>query len=132
MIKELSKDLIGKTIFGYPTGNNQSRSRTRESQPQVLTEFEVIGVGRKYMELKQPKYRHTDKYNLNGSTQQAVNSGFGLNGGYRFFETEEDCNIWIAASNRRQEVKDFFLRHQMPTDEQCEQIHAILFGGEHE
>ncbi|MFL7022212.1 hypothetical protein [Vibrio cyclitrophicus] len=130
MIKELSKDLIGKTIFGYPTGNNQDRSLNRKGENQKLVEFKVISVGRKYMELLHVSYNRKNKYNLSGTTQQCVNSGYGGNAGYYFFESEEDCSGWLATSERRGEVFDFFNRHKRPTDEQLERIHAILFGGD--
>ena len=130
MIKELSKGLIGKTIFGYPTGNNQNRSLNRKGENQKLVEFKVISVGRKYMELLRVSYNRKEKYNLDGATQQSVNTGHGGNAGYYFFESEEDCNVWLATSKRRGEVFDFFQRRKRPTDEQLEQIYAILFGGD--
>ena len=132
MIKELSKDLIGKTILGYPTGNNQDRSLNRKGENQKLVKFKVISVGRKYMELLHVSYNRKNKYDLNGRTPQSINTGYGGNAGYDFFESEEDCNAWLSAFKRRGEVFDFFQRHKRPTNEQLEQIHAILFGGEHE
>lgn len=132
MIKELSKGLIGKTIFGYPTGNNQDRLLTRKGEKQKLVEFKVISIGRKYMELLHVRYNRKDKYNLNGATQKSANTGYGGNAGYDFFESEEDYNAWLSALKRRGEVFNFFQRHGRATDEQLEQIHAILFGGEHE
>ena len=84
------------------------------------------------MELKKPRYTYTDKYNIDGATQQAVNSGFGTNSGYYFFENEEDCNVWLAASKRRKDVTDYFRGYNTPTNEQLDKIYTILFGDNHE
>jgi len=132
MIKELSKDLIGKTIYGYPTGNNASRSLGRNQQ---LIEFKVISVGRKYLEMKMylsHTYSRADKYSLTGATQSAINSGHGLNAGYHFFMSVEDVEIWKDACRKHDEVQNYFRNFGKPTDKQITQIHEILFGGNDE
>lgn len=132
MIKELSKDLIGKTIYAYPTGDNVSRALVRANKPQVLIEFEVISVGRKYMELKRPAYTFTDRYNLSGATQKDVQSGYSTNAGYHFFLSLEDVEIWKDKREKRSEVETYFRSFKKPTDEQILKIHAILFENEGE
>ena len=103
MIKELSKDLKGKTIYGEPTGNN---ARYDSGNPVA---FEVVSVGRKYMELKRVGWMRTDKYNISGATQSEVNAGYGCNSGYNFFLTMEELEESIALRAKLREVELFFI-----------------------
>ena len=76
---EFNKDMVGKTIFGEPTGNNARRS-------QELKRFKVISVKRKYVELESES-GYTDLYDkVQGHTQKDFNSGW-MNSGYNFFKS---------------------------------------------
>lgn len=84
---KLSKDLIGTTIYGIPTGNNVCSS----SSEQQVVEFEVMAVGRKYLTLRRDGELWTeDKYCPKlGALQSEINRGYSYNAGYSFFTSLE-------------------------------------------
>ncbi len=122
MIKELSKDLKGKTIYGEPTGNN---ARRHSGDP---VEFEVVSVGRKYMELKRAGWTSTDKYNIHGATQSAVRSGYVNNAGYNFYLTIEDLDESIALRVKIKDIESFFRSwgNRNLSPEEINNIHEII------
>jgi hypothetical protein len=94
----ITKDHIGKIVYGYPTGNNARRGVDK----QVLVEFSVVGFGRKYAKI----FRNGGNLELSidphtGATQEAISSGYGGNAGYMFFESESDCDEYLKIRDSR-------------------------------
>ena len=97
----ITKDHIGKTVYGYPTGNNARRGVDK----QELTEFSVVGFGHKYAKVLLSGGRFEVSIDpKTGATQQAASSGYGGNAGYIFFESQYDCDRYIKARDARNKV----------------------------
>ena len=97
----ITKDHIGKTVYGYPTGNNARRGVDK----QELTEFSVVGFGRKYAKvLRSGGCFEVSIDPKTGATQQDVSRGYGGNAGYIFFESQYDCDRYIKARDARNKV----------------------------
>ncbi|CAM0014930.1 hypothetical protein VPHK373_0087 [Vibrio phage K373] len=126
MITQLDKSLVGKYIYGYPTGNNIDRQLHRSGESQKITSFYVVSVGRKYLELKASGFNHCDKYNLDGATQSCVNSGFWLNAGYKFFKSIPEIDKWHDKNRKIREIGDFFSRGFKLDDESIEEVYLII------
>lgn len=105
MITEISKDLVGKVIYGIPTGNN----RRRKGQERIV-KFNVLSVGRVYMTLLEDGWPESraDKYNVRGATQRAANSGFGTNAGYMFFDSLANLELHRKANEARKFLRETF------------------------
>jgi hypothetical protein len=97
----ITKDHIGKTVYGYPTGNNARRGVDK----QELTEFSVVGFGRKYAKVLIGGMSFDVSIDpTSGATQQAISSGYGGNAGYIFFESQSDCDNYIKTRDARNKV----------------------------
>lgn len=103
------KPLVGRDILALPTGNNARGGKGKEP-----VKFHVNSVGRKYVKLSQ---YYSDGKGLmrsvaycprRGCTQEAANSGFGLNEGYDFFATEEGVNSHIKQCEMKNEINQYF------------------------
>nr|WP_321458686.1 hypothetical protein [uncultured Vibrio sp.] len=105
MITEISKDLVGKVIYGIPTGNN----RRRQGQSKI-EKFDVLSVGRVYMTLNKvgASECYADKYNIRGATQRAANSGYGTNAGYMFFDSLANLELHQKANEARHFLRETF------------------------
>lgn len=102
---KLSKDLVGKTIYAAPTGNNARR------WDGVLKKFEVVAVKRKYFELRPAGWNSTDNYcPVTGATQGAINSVYSLNSGYKFYLTHEEYTEWKDMDTLRNDLYKAFSR----------------------
>lgn len=97
----ITKDHVGKTVYGYPTGNNARRGVDKQD----LIEFSVVGFGRKYAKvLRIGGCFEVSIDPKSGATQQAVSSGYGGNAGYIFFESQSDCDNYIKTRDVRNKV----------------------------
>lgn len=96
---EITKDHVGKVVFGYPTGNNARRG----VEKQELKQFEVVGFGRKYARVMLYGYE-TSVHPKTGATQNSINQGFGGNAGYMFFECQCDADDYLKAADFRRKV----------------------------
>lgn len=97
----ITKDHVGKTVYGYPTGNNARRGVDKQD----LVEFSVVGFGRKYANvLRSGGCFEVSIDPKSGATQQAVSSGYGGNAGYIFFESQSDCDNYIKKRDARNKV----------------------------
>ena len=97
----ITKDHVGKTVYGYPTGNNARRGVDK----QELTEFSVVGFGRKYAKvLRNGGCFEVSIDPKSGATQQAVSSGYCGNAGYIFFESQSDCDEYIKNRDARNKI----------------------------
>lgn len=121
----IGKQHEGKTIFGLGTGNNKSRSG-----PNDPVEFEVIKVNRKYVSLR--VYKSVDNYDPeSGATQQSINTGYGGNAGYLFFESLDDIEAYNEHRIKNRKVYGYFRSYgSLLSKEQTDKIHEILFDGE--
>lgn len=122
------KSLIGKKILGCPTGNI---ARTFGNNPVELVEFEVLGVARKYVKLKN-KFNQEDNYSpKTGATQKLINQGYGYNSGYMFFENKEAYDEYAELSSLysllRTTIRDMsYYKDFNLTKEEVEQVLSIL------
>lgn len=97
----ITKDHIGKIVYGYPTGNNARRG----VKVQAPTEFKVVGFGRKYAKVIRAGSNYESSIDpTTGASQQAVSSGYGVNAGYMFFLTMESLEEYIRADELRRDV----------------------------
>lgn len=87
---EITKDHVGKVVFGYPTGSNARRG----VEKQELKQFEVVGFGRKYARVMLCGHE-TSVHPKTGVTQNSINQGFGGNAGYIFFECQCDADDYL-------------------------------------
>lgn len=126
-----TKNMIGKRIFALPTGNN-----ARGGNAGKVSEFEVIKLGRKYVELakvyENSKLGRVDTYNSStGATQKATRSGYGGNSGYKFFESLDAIADYTYSIELKDEVSKMFacyvnnLKVKLSVD-QLERIKAII------
>ena len=77
------KELIGKTIYAIPTGNNARGWKG------CLEEFTVIGAKRKYVELQPKGWSRSNEYDPESGTDKQSAQGGYFNAGYLFFPTLE-------------------------------------------
>ena len=97
----ITKDHVGKKVYGYPTGNNVRRG----TKKQELVEFSVVGFGRKYAKVLIGDGRLDVSIDpTSGATQQDISSGYGGNAGYIFFEYQSDCDNYIKTRDARNKV----------------------------
>ena len=86
MMIKLRKELEGKTIYGWPTGNN---ARTYGGKELELVEFKVVKVYRKHIGLDNG-YGEVKRCAETGADEQSIRSDYVCNAGYIFFETLQD------------------------------------------
>ncbi|HIF6165118.1 MULTISPECIES: hypothetical protein [Vibrio harveyi group] len=105
MISEINKNLVGKVIYGIPTGNNRPRNKKEK-----IVKFNVLSVARKYMTLVRVGSSDctADKYNIKGATQSAINSGYGGNAGYMFFDSLANLEQHKKAALERTFLRETF------------------------
>lgn len=104
---KFTKEHEGKTIYAIPTGNNARRWGSGDSDES--TRFAVIKVKRKYVEMMQEGYRRTENYcPETGATQSSINSGYGGNSGWNFFETLADIDRHKELNKKRKCIGDYF------------------------
>lgn len=96
---EITKSHIGKTVYGYPTGNNAQRG----VEMQKLVEFPVVGFGRKYAKVIHFG-RECSICPKTGAYHDQIKSGYGGNAGYLFFDSPEDSDEYISFSKLRDAV----------------------------
>lgn len=99
---EITKEHIGSVVFGYPTGNNIRRIVGL----QPITAFEVVGFGRKYAKVRS---QHSGNCELSidpftCASQSEINSGYGSNAGYMFFDSELDALCFVSRSKLNRAV----------------------------
>lgn len=101
MITEFTKDHVGRTIYALPTGNNVRRRGSNDPEP-----FVVDAVARRYVTVSRPDNRNwTEKLDKEtGASEQAIKSGYDLNAGYKFFESEADARAHILNGEKRAKV----------------------------
>ena len=96
---EITKDHIGKTVYGYPTGNNARRG----VDVQKLVEFPVVGFGRKYAKVM--RFGREDSVcPKTGAYHDQIKTGYGGNAGYMFFESAADAEEYVHFSKIRDSV----------------------------
>ena len=96
---EITKYHIGKAVYGYPTGNNARRG----VDVQQLVEFQVVGFGRKYA--KVVRFGHEQSIcPKTGALQDQINSGYGGNAGFMFFESAADAEEYVNFVKLRESV----------------------------
>lgn len=97
------KPLVGKVICAIPTGNNARHNKD------TITEFKVLSVKRKYVSLASiydDIEGRADNYSpKSGATQDAINSGFGGNSGYIFFDTKEAVTAYKEHNENISKIK---------------------------
>lgn len=125
---EFTKDLEGKIVLAIPTGNN---ARWKSSNEPI--EMEVVKVKRKYVEMRRADGGLSENYcPKTGATQQAINSGYGNNAGYRFFENRKEYQAWeyrtTLISNVAKMVRDFNFANRLAdlNDNDLGQLEKIL------
>lgn len=97
----ITKDHVGKIVYGYPTGNNARRGVSK----QELTELKVVGFGRKYAKVICAGSNFESSIDpTTGATQKAISSGYDGNAGYMFFLTVEDFEKYFRAAELRRKV----------------------------
>ena len=96
---EKFKPLVGKVIYGKPTGNN-ARYRGGDS----IDEFTVESVGRKYVKLK-IGYSGENYCPKTGATQSCINSGYVGNAGYVFFDSKDSIDDYIKLKRLQSKVE---------------------------
>ena len=99
---EITKEHVGSVVFGCPTGNNAIRG----VDVQKVIEFNVVGFGRKYAKVRRA---YSGCYDisidpLTRATQAEINSGYGGNAGYMFFESESDASYFASRSKLKRDV----------------------------
>lgn len=123
MMINFTKDMIGKTIYGEPTGNNARREKD-------LKKFKVISIKRKYVELES-EVGSTNLYDkVRGFTQSAQRAGLGLNSGYRFFLTPESYQEDLTKREQITRIRDVQIfgnsLEEFATPEEVQIIHDIM------
>ena len=121
----ISKKHEGKTVYGLGWGNNQPRC----GRPNIPVKFFVEKVNRKYVKLKTEGRRESVNYHpKKGSTQCAINTGYGGNQGYDFFASLQDIEDYEALNKIKADVMGYFRGYNAELSEgQARTIHAILF-----
>lgn len=99
---EITRGHVGSVVFGYPTGNNARRG----VDWQAVVKFDVVGFGRKYAKVISSR---SGSYEISihpftGATQSEINSGYGSNAGYMFFESELDAEHFIKRCKLKRNV----------------------------
>lgn len=87
------KPLVGKLVYAKSTGNN-----VRYGRAKVMM---VTAVKRKYVELDGVSFCPKT-----GATQDAINSGYGCNAGYKFFADKESIDKYEQDINVRKQLKE--------------------------
>jgi hypothetical protein len=121
----IEKKHEGKTVYGLGWGNNCPRG----GRPNTPIEFKVVKVNRKYARLIHESSRREVGYHPeSGATQECINSGYGNNSGYQFFESLEDIENHNELERLKGNISSFFRQHNPKlTEGQARTIHAILF-----
>lgn len=118
----INKDHIGKSVYGIGTGNNARNG---------VVCFNVIKVGRKYVELCRDGAHCAIKYDpTTGATAESIRSGYGGNGGYRFFNSMSDINDYTDLEKKKNEIFNAMCKRdawQDLTPDRINQIHAVIF-----
>ena len=122
---EFTKEHEGKDVIALPTGNNARGGKGAEK-------FRVIKVKRKYIEMAKVyddgRLGIANNYCPNsGATQKEINSGYGLNAGYIFFNSEEDIEEYKLINKMRDEISQFFNWRSFKLDnEKIKQVYEII------
>lgn len=131
MIMIFTKDTIGKEIYAIPTGNNA------RGNPDKIVTFKCVSVGKVYVGLSYVFSDGTtgceDKYlPSSGATQKSINSGYGGNAGYVFFETLDDLADYrtLKELQKSLEGKFRYFRASELNKSQIERILTVLAEGE--
>ena len=93
---EITKNYVGRVVYGYPTGNNAVRGRDKQD----LVELPVVGFGIKYAKV----IRYGKEIAIcpkSGATQAAIKSGFSTNAGFMFFESPDDAYNYVNLAKIR-------------------------------
>lgn len=123
----LTKEHIGKIIYGDPWGNFRSRGTGTASG---LCAFKVLSVGRRYAQLQDAigNYKTIHFFTCDGGRPKGPYSG---NGGYTWYANEADHQEAVRIAELRNKVKLFFLDYtafaRQCSDADAERIHDILF-----
>lgn len=121
------KEYVGKTIFAVPTGNN-----ARRNDKDYIEKFDVISCGRKYVQLQCKNWGSPNNYcPEKGASQSQINSGYGLNAGYKFYSDLESIEKEREVAQKLSEIKETFRGwgNCYLNDKQIEQIHEITTQG---
>ena len=116
-ILKIKKEHEGKIIYGLGFGNNMS----------TPTEFEVVKVNRKYVKMN--RYGRPDNYHPEtGATQEAINSGYGSNSGYKFFDSLADIGRYNDNRNKIRDIRSYFDYSPDLTHAEIDIVHGIIKG----
>lgn len=122
-----TKETVGKEIYAMPTGNNA------RGNPDKIETFKVMSVGRVYVGLSSVypsgKVGIETKYHpANGATQKSINSGYGGNSGYIFFETLDELADFRHLQELRKTLDEKlrYFRASKLNKSQIERINAVL------
>lgn len=109
-------------VYAIPTGNNK-----RNSKEGNIYTFEVLSIGRKYVELKLPSSRYSRKYlPKSGATQDDIKAGYGCNAGYMFFDSLEAIEEYSQRVAKISEINSFFRYGNDTSDLNDDDINTIV------
>jgi len=86
---------VGMIVYGEPYGNYARRDKS-------VLEFEVVGVSRKYAELKRVDWNTVEKCIMSSGVIE------GFNAGYNIYGSIEDYNDKVEASRLKIKLKSYF------------------------
>lgn len=118
---EQFKDLIGKDIYCTPTGN----AARRGSVPFEI--MKLISVGRKYLKLE-TKFGIKELRAEDGASRESVNSGYGGNSGYMFFDSEDGFLNYEDHCKLASEVSKiaYWFRWQDLSEEDLAKVYEVI------
>ena len=118
-ILKIKKEHEGKIIYGLSWLGNNTGNRT--------VEFEVMKVNRKYVKMN--RYGRPDNYHPEtGVTQVAINSGYGSNSGYKFFDSLADIGRYNDNRNKIRDIRSYLDYSPDLTHAEIDIIHKIIKG----